>query len=495
MPRRRAPAVTTLSALARAISMSNPQDKSDRHGTRNLNSRAPRIGVLGHFGDRNLGDEALIQAFVCRLQREWPAAELRLFSVRPGDTARRYQLPAFAIRQEGERQGELRIAGELLAEPATTADGAAPAPARALARDLPWLLEFVARWVPQGRLRSSLGALSRNAFEVLREIPFLRRSLRRVQGLDVMFVTGSNQFVDNFGGAWGFPYTLLKWTLLCRLSGCRVFFVSVGAGPLEGAASKRMIAWALRLADYVSFRDDGSRALIERVCGRTGPVYPDLAHSLETPEPVARVASDVELRPRPRIVINPMPIHDPRFWPVPDPVKYQAFVESIAALTRRLRDDGYPIQLFATQIADANVARDVLRAARGDAGRSSADDCLPVAIAGTVQELMDFLGQADLVVATRFHGILLGLLAGKPTVGICYYRKSRELLREAGQEECAFDIHTVTADQLYAACVQLASRLEQAAADIAAANKLHREALELQYQSLFQRVAAIVGMA
>jgi polysaccharide pyruvyl transferase WcaK-like protein len=451
-----------------------------------LEQAGPKIGVLGHFGDHNLGDEAIIEAFVQRMRRDWPHCELRIFSMHPSDSAQRYGCQAYALRRETENETEFRVpqayaTGEQPAAPGQAGRGPAPAPPAS------GVLERIAALVPKGRIRSSVGAAVRGAIAALREAGFLWRSLGRVRGLDAMYVTGSNQFLDNFGGAWGFPYTLLKWSVLCRLVGCRVAFVSVGAGPLDGALSKWMIARALALSDYVSFRDEGSRALVFAGCGRDGPVLPDVAHSLEVSAAPSERGAGRNAGERPlRIAINAMPVHDPRYWHAADARRYEAYYRSIGTVARQLQGQGFEVSFFATQFPDAAVAHDAISAAWGDAAAPARP---AVDVPRTVAELMQVLVRADLVVATRFHGILLALLAGKPTVGICYYRKSRELLAEAGAAEFGFDIDDFDAPRLLAAVGALSQRRAQVATTVAGRVGHHRKALDRQYRTLQQHLS------
>lgn len=456
--------------------------------------RPPRVGVMGHFGDSNLGDEAIIEAFVTRLRREWPAVELRIFSMHPGDSRRRYRCESHSLRLATEFEQEFRPLIDFMESwhasgEGSAAGGVAPAAAEdgrpprhpALARCVDWL----DRVVPRGRLRSTAASVVRTVAGAARELAFLRRSFGRVRGLDVMFVTGSNQFLDNFGGPWGFPYTLLKWTLMCRLRGCRVAFVSVGAGPLDRRASHWMVARAIGLSDYVSFRDEGSRRLILEATGHDGVVLPDLAHSLHAdPDPALAASSrGPEATGALRIAINAMPVHDPRYWHRPDPVKYERYVAALSTVCRGLASRGHDITFFATQFPDANVAVDVARATA-----SAPVAPWPVAVPMTVQELLGVLRGADIVVATRFHGILLSLLMERPTVGICYYRKSRELLAEAGLAAYAFDIDDFDAAALEAAVVRIIEERRAVVGTVASRSAAYREALERQYVQLFDLV-------
>ena len=56
-----------------------------------------RIGVFGHVGNQNLGDEALIAAVLQNVRRRYPEAELCGFTAHPQDTEQRHRIPAFPI--------------------------------------------------------------------------------------------------------------------------------------------------------------------------------------------------------------------------------------------------------------------------------------------------------------------------------------------------------------------------------------------------------------
>ena len=49
-----------------------------------------KIGVFGHYGNQNLGDEAITTATIQNIQRHFPHAEVVGLSVKPDDTAKRY---------------------------------------------------------------------------------------------------------------------------------------------------------------------------------------------------------------------------------------------------------------------------------------------------------------------------------------------------------------------------------------------------------------------
>lgn len=407
-----------------------------------------RVGVFGHYGHRNLGDEAITEAVIQNLRRRCPSVRLSGFSMNPEDTARRYGIPAHPIRRLQSKTQERAGNGD--AAPGQITAGTHPSQKSGMREYLKRfaLLRFLVR-----AARFVLG-LPR---ELWRESVFLRDSYRIARDVDSFVVAGSNPFLDNFGGVWGFPYTVLKWTVLARFAGARVVFLSVGAGPIESLWSRIMVRAALLLADYASFRDDGSRRLIKWAgSGDSWRVYPDLAQSLEFGRQPVRDGN----RP-PAVGINPMPVYDRRAWCEPNDERYERYVGQLAHFVSRLLRERFPVFFFTTHPSDSPVIDDVV--ARIDANVLSANGAPERKASHTVDEIMNVFASADIVVATRYHGTVLGLHARRPVLGICYYRKTREVLQMMGQEGYAVDIDELDHEDLWRRFEILVSRrLEEA---------------------------------
>jgi polysaccharide pyruvyl transferase WcaK-like protein len=62
-----------------------------------------RIAIMGHVGNENLGDEAIISAVIARLRAKAPGVELIAFTSNPDDTTARHGVPAHPIRLAAER--------------------------------------------------------------------------------------------------------------------------------------------------------------------------------------------------------------------------------------------------------------------------------------------------------------------------------------------------------------------------------------------------------
>jgi polysaccharide pyruvyl transferase WcaK-like protein len=404
-------------------------------------STAPKIGILGHFADANVGDDACPTALLYHLRRIVPDAEFVLFCRFPEVAKERFALPTYPVKRLPPGQtrswqppeGMVEAFGE---EPESETNSGW----RSWAKSIP-------------PIRLTVRAM-RAIREILPQIPaelrFLWGSYRHIRGIDLLLVAGSNPIFDYFGGYWGYPFTMWKWTTLARLAGVKLAFVCVGAGPIVSRRSGRLLASVLRRAAYVSFRDEGSRQLM-REHGYEGPdfVCPDLAHGLPF-TPVDRPASE-----KLRVGINPMIVYHGLFWPVSDRKLYDHYVKTLAALAAELYRGGHEVFLYGTQKDDAVPAEEIQNTLRNDfpgvaVPRYEGPE--------TVPELLALCSSADLLVSTRFHGAIFGVVTRRPTLAICYQGKTREVLEAAELGEFAFDFEDVDFPLLWPALEQLRDR-------------------------------------
>jgi polysaccharide pyruvyl transferase WcaK-like protein len=427
-----------------------------------------------------------VAATIQQLRRALPDAEIICFSLSPHDTATRHGVESYSIRfrPRCERRAVPggQQAGSNLVPIVSVSDG------KASAEELFGLGEGI-----KARMKAMpiIGPLGRfvartisSALRLGREIEFTIDSARYLRRFNLLVIAGSNQLLDNFGGPWGFPYTLLKWTVLAKVVGTRVAFVSVGAGPLEGALSFRFVRLALRLADYASYRDSLSKVLVERTrFGVDGRVYPDLAFGLE-------YAKRTDRGPgvgKPVVGINPMPVFDSRYWFEHDENRYRDYVSKLAELATRLRRNGYRVFFFPTMWRDNQVICDVLRALRSQAGAGVGPEPDFESVE-QVGELLDVLQEADIVVSTRFHGVVLPYHVGVPLVGIGYYRKTRDLMTDLGQCQYHEDLYDLCVDRLWQKLLALEANLEAEKTKIAQRTAEYRRLVAEQWDKVVELV-------
>jgi len=386
-----------------------------------------RIGLFGHYGQNNLGDEAVILSTVQNLRDRFPHIELVGFSMNPIDTHERYNIKSFPVRCNYDNHTEPK-------------SRASTTNSKEKESGLSRLNKYIKNLIPRKTKLTIIGF-----FGLLRhlrsEIHFLSEVKKQLKDIDTLIICGSGQFED-FAGPWGYPYTILKWVMLAKAADAKVFIVSIGAGPPTHSLSYWMYKKILTRADYVSYRDQWSKQVIEsRLSETKGFVYPDLAHSLKI-NPDHKNGQKV----RKTLAINPMPAFDKILMKGGKQTKYDAYINNMAELILHALNKGFSINLFNSHTSDLHVI-DVLKRKTGELFNGNLDD-VKVISNETVQDLMGTISEADLVVATRFHSTTLPLLLGKPVIGLCYHTKSKEILKNVGLGDYYVDIYEFTGQEL-----------------------------------------------
>ncbi|MFK5893284.1 MAG: polysaccharide pyruvyl transferase family protein [Pseudomonadota bacterium] len=443
------------------------------------------IGVFGHYGNKNLGDEAIISSMIENLLRLLPKAEISCLSINPFDSARRYNVKSFPIRYRADffksnnSQAETKVKNDVgpNIENLTTDNNTGKQNFKKILKSIPVLGFFIKS------LATSISLIK----AIKNECFFLRQAHKFIASIDLLVICGSNQLLDNFGGSWGFPYTLLKWTLLGKLTNTKVAFVSVGAGPLTKKLSYSMLKIALNKADYISYRDKGSKELIEsRIKNLNGGIYPDIAQGLSI-KPLSNEIIEEDIG---QLVIglNPMPVYDKRYWAVPDDEKYKAYTIKMADLCAEILNLEYKLKLFITQVRDADVIDDILKHLSKDQKYNKWESNIVVVHDETVDGLVSTITSCDIIIATRFHATIIPLQLNIPVLGICYYRKSSEVLSEMGLGDYYVQIDDFNIDDLKNKFHNLINNKELERKKIEIKSAEYRDELNHQYDKILKLI-------
>ncbi len=428
----------------------------------------PRIALMGHVGNGNLGDEAIIAAVIARLRARAPGVELVAFSANPQDTTTRHGLPSFPIRLVSERRSR---------GPEVAGSRAWGSDAASRIRRIPWLKTL---------LRPA-ALLARGAITISRELLFDVRSFRRLRGVRLIVFAGSGQLNDDIGGPFAYPLTILRWSVLARLRGAAVSVASIGAGPVDTVMGRLFLRLALRLTALRSFRDPSSLA-VARGLGSPEPnlLVRDLAFSHPR---LAVTASPARAGRALCVGVNPLSLYGGANWQIQDRAPYDRYVEAHVWLTRGLIRQGHRVVLFPTQfIMDPEPIRDIVR----QLGAAAPEDARAVEAATEVTDvssLVDILEQFDLVVATRYHGVLLALASGIPTVAVAYHPKTRDLMEHLGLGPWCLRLEGLTGPALLDRVTSMVSQLAAVRAGLA--ERRGRDLNELLAQ--YDRLLALAG--
>jgi polysaccharide pyruvyl transferase WcaK-like protein len=443
---------------------------------------AKRIGLISPCGWGNLGDAAILDAAISNIRARFPDAGITAFTLNPADTMEKHGITASTLIGYS-------LSGYAVREPASDPNVTPPPPSRST--------------MPRPSLRSQLTRLRRRLTSVpllrtilaplhsLRsairfvtpELTHLARSHRAARNLDLIVVAGGGQLDDYWGGAWGHPYALWRWALLARLSGVPFVILSVGTGAVRSGLGRWFISRSLRWAAYRSYRDQGSKALVDfAAVTHADPVVPDLAFSYPIeadPSPHLEVSA-----PRRLVVgVSPMCFADPRCWPDKDAGFYQDYVRKIADFVARLTAFDFDVVLFASQhVNDRQTVTDV----QNRLGLDGDPNGPTVREATTAETLINCLRTMDVVVACRLHGVLLAHLAGRPVLAVSHERKVNALMADFENDEFCLDINTFDVSALWDRFQQLLTRRQE----VVERNVRRVQEFRQQLQAQYDRVLA-----
>jgi polysaccharide pyruvyl transferase WcaK-like protein len=423
-----------------------------------------RFGLLTPWGGGNLGNSAIISAVISNLSKRNSPVEFVGITLNPEQTHRRYGIEAFPLaatsRPLYSQQGS----------------GGANGGGSQIHKKVP--IKQLLKRIPL------VGAFLRQLRAWGQEIAHIKAAACTIRRLDVVMIPGGGPMDEFWGGTWGQPWSLLKWSLLSRVYRVPFLFVSVGKGSLERPASRFFVSVALKLATYRSYRDpDAKIAAQQLIGGSSDPLLPDLAFSYPAPAIHKRPVVD----PRNQqltIGVSPIAYCDPRVWPVSDERRYATYVRRLAEMVKWLLSQGHRLFFFATDSPDLETIKDLLAQIDDLPRGSDAILTLPGPVEQSIDGHLEGIGQADLIVASRLHGVILSHLVAVPALAISYDPKVDAQMRIAKAEAYCLDIDDLALNQFIERFEALNAARVRESAHLRSLARLFRQQLDPQYDQI-----------
>jgi polysaccharide pyruvyl transferase WcaK-like protein len=341
-------------------------------------------------------------------------------------------------------------------------------------------LPVSSRWWQVGpwRLRKWLRVAA-----ILATEPWRRMRMRQsARDFDMLLISGTGIADDFYQDPLEVPLRLSQWCRIMRAKGLPVRFVSIGAGPIDDGLSVRWFRQALRAADFRSYRDHSSHdfALSIGVDAAADRVAPDLVFGL----PLR--GSERQAAWPPRVIgLGVMGYYGWNAPPIEGERIYADYLRKLVRLTDELLARGFDIRLLVGQRRDdRRPVGDVVRALadRSGAGRGKL-------LAGPIASYRDVMVEieaTDLVVATRFHNVLLALLLERPVISIEYGKKNADLMSAVGLAQYCHFVETFDPDAVRDQVIKMAA--EQNLPTTALQGRLpeYRRLLEEQYDGVLR---------
>jgi polysaccharide pyruvyl transferase WcaK-like protein len=200
---------------------------------------------------------------------------------------------------------------------------------------------------------------------------------------------------------------------------------------------------------------------------------------------VVQPAEPESARRRLQVGINPLPFCDERYWPEDNRELYQKYVRKLADFALWLNERGHSVLFFPTQLrADPPVIRDIQALLRGH-GAVSLEDPLRDRPLRSLDDLIVTISTMDIVVATRYHGVLLSALLHRPVLAVAYLEKTRDLMAQIGQSDYVVDIKSFDTKSLAQRFVVMESKSKTIRSEIERRTKTLRQTLRSEYGRVF----------
>jgi polysaccharide pyruvyl transferase CsaB len=224
----------------------------------------------------------------------------------------------------------------------------------------------------------------------------------------------------------------VAWCLVGRLAGCRVVWIGAGVGPIRRRPWRWLAGLAFMASRIVLVRDNASEGWVRRCYrGTTVRVIADPAFFLPTVPTGDAEPSGVAIVAR-----GPTPA---------DAALTDDLVRSLAKVATTTQARGERVELISMHPAeDRAFVASVQRAIGESCGTALRVTWLPPDPA----EALALFGTFDRLLTVRLHGLILGALAGVPSVAIGYDQKVIQAAKLLGLGDVAVAVDGATASAL-----------------------------------------------
>lgn len=167
----------------------------------------------------------------------------------------------------------------------------------------------------------------------------------------------------------------------------------------------------------------------------------------------------------------------------PQAVTYSNYLDSMARFAEWLLDHDYDIRVF---IGDGAGDQEAVHGFRTRLQDQFGDLDNRVTEQGqSPQAVLAGLAETDVMVATRFHNVLLSLLMNRPVIAISFHHKCSSLMRQMHLSEYCHEIDQLDADRLIGQFESMQTEVRTMRRTISTKVDEARGLLDEQYNLLF----------
>ena len=365
-----------------------------------------RIHIINHF-PATLGDRALLRAIVTGIKERMPDCKISVASFLPNhDCPAGVTFVSWLIKPE-DLKDALIMGGSSM-----------------------YVREMLER-----RLSNILGGRS-DSTETSRSLEELKRA-------DVVIVCPGGYFTDKYDSI-----TLLSCQNIVAAKKLqkKVLLYSSSYGPFFYPELQKYFINTIKDLDAICARDTSSLKLLSESGIEGTRIYrlPDIVLTLKPGDKTGK-STQIAEQPKP-LVIGVTPVnfsHDLS----PERTLYPKYIRAIAGacdlLVERLGASIFLIPLNQFQGLDAVAVNDIFNAMKCKTAATK--------VAGNISldEFCGLLFKTDVLLATRYHSMILATVYGIPYASVSYEPKIKEFMKEVGLSEYCIELKEVESEVLY----------------------------------------------
>jgi polysaccharide pyruvyl transferase WcaK-like protein len=164
---------------------------------------------------------------------------------------------------------------------------------------------------------------------------------------------------------------------------------------------------------------------------------------------------------------------------------YSAYLDNLITFAKWLLAREYDVRLLIGDVPDLQARQEFRDLLKEHLSLAENERIIDEPIC-SVETLLSQIVATDIVVATRFHNVLLALLCDKPVISISFHHKCESLMGVMGLLEYCLDINAFQADNLIEKFCKLETKLDIIKASTRAKAMEFRAALDEQYEYIFR---------
>ncbi|GAB3392818.1 polysaccharide pyruvyl transferase family protein [Humibacter soli] len=334
--------------------------------------------------------------------------------------------------------------------------------------------------VPALRLGNAVSSSGHSVWRMVttmvNRLGYLAAAIRAAGRLDAIVIAGSGGLERYGAGSFGTPFEVWSLAIACQVRRKPFILLDIGVEYLPRRLARVFARHAVRAATYRSYRDEASRTNA-RAMARTSAlddiVVTDMVFALDPQQ--------ASVRDSDKIIVGVMD-----YWGRDSLLSaadaHEAFVVRCVALIEDLIGRGRTVELVGGDDGDLEMARLVDERVDG-AG-------LVIHRAETTSELTKVLSSAPVVIATRYHTLIMALLSGTPTVSIGYGAKHPSMLRQFHLPETHRDTESFDPAEVAELAIKEADDFATTSPLILSAVDDAKDRLNAQWPSVHRAMAA-----